>query len=340
MTIFIGPVGNEGGPQIKHKVLLKYLDHYDNFIIVNTGKKSLINRMKSIFTLLIAKDHQIISAIGRKGGYIIYPILNYKKKINSSLHYSIICIGSTISTEVIKHPRLLLKALRNSDLVTVETMLLKEKLEAIDSGINLYYMPNYKETLINTNPKKFDLNNRELRFVYMSSIRNIKGVGTMVNVFKKVIEKYPQVILDIYGPIREDFDKQIFINIKEIPQINYKGIVQNSEAVEILSKYRFFVFPTEAKSEGFPAVIIEAYLAGLIVIASDFNHEIVQNDVNGWTFPAGDQKAFEKAIRNCFNNTKKLEDISNYNKKRAKQFDAEMVINQYRMTLINKGWDL
>lgn len=340
--MFIGPVGDKGGPQIKHKVLLKYLDCNSNFTIVNTSNKSLTNRIKSIFKLLIAKDPQIIAAIGRKGGYIIYPILNLKKKINTNLRYSIICIGSSISTNAMQHPFLLLPALKNSDLVTVETEILKEKLEKIDSKINLYYMPNYKETLLYIDSQKNHINDNddEMKFVYLSSIRNIKGVGTMVNVFRKVVEKYPQVILDIYGPIREDFDKQKFLNMKETPQITYRGAVQNHEVVELLSRYRFFVFPTEAESEGFPAVIIEAYLAGLIIIASDFNHEIVQNGVNGWTFPAGDQSAFEKAILNCFDNKNKLEEISNYNKKSASQFDAKLVIDQYKQALINKGWNL
>jgi glycosyltransferase involved in cell wall biosynthesis len=164
----------------------------------------------------------------------------------------------------------------------------------------------------------------------------------MIEVFKRILDKYPLATLDIYGPIREDFDRTIFEDIKNRPQINYKGVVANNDVVKTLSRYHVFIFPTECNTEGFPAVLIEAYLAGLVVVASDinFNTEIVNNNVNGWTFPTGNDEVLEKVMFKCFNNVELLKDISENNLKYATDFDAESVIENYRVVLRKVEWKI
>src|SRR5699024_4320316 len=108
----------------------------------------------------------------------------------------------------------------------------------------------------------------------------------------------------IYGPIRSDFDSTILEDIKKSSNIYYKGIVKNEDVIKTLSKYDVFVFPTEADSEGFPAVIVEAYLAGLVVLASDINYnpEIVKDEKNGWIFSSGDVQSLHSTLVYCFEN--------------------------------------
>jgi glycosyltransferase involved in cell wall biosynthesis len=342
MTLFIGPVANEGGPSIKNRLLLKYLDEENNFTICNTYKRSLSNLAKTIFSLIISRDRQIIVAVSKNGRSILYPILIIKKKLNSNIHYSTICIGGTIVNEAIKHPKKIKNALKNADIVTVETKKLKIDLEEKCNLSNVHYMPNYKEIPKNIIKNVSGFKSNQLKFVFLSSIRNVKGVGTMITVFKEILNKYPLASLDIYGPVREDFDTTIFDDIKNIPQINYKGIVPNEDVITVLAQYNVFIFPTEYIGEGFPAVLVEAYLAGLVVIASDinFNTEIVANNVNGWIFPTGDKKQLKKLLFYCFDNVEKLKNISRYNTIYAKNFDAKSVLNKYKQALFEKEWEL
>lgn len=342
MVLFVGPIGNEGGPAIKNKLLLKYLDEKSEFSICNTYTRSFFNLIKSILNLIISKDKHIIVAVSRKGRFILYPILYVKKTLNPQLHYSTICIGGTIVQEAQKYPKLIKRTLYNADVITVETKKLKEELELKYGFANVHYMPNYKEIKNNFSQNIPQFYSKKVKFVFLSSIRDVKGVATMVLVFKKVLEKYPEATLDIYGPIRKDFDITIFDKIKNIPQINYKGVVENEKVIEILSKYHVFIFPTEADTEGFPAVLIEAYFAGLVVVASDinFNTEIVKDNINGWTFPTGNKTMFKKTILKCFNNVNKLKEISKNNLKHAENFNVEKIVEKYKDELIKKGWKL
>ncbi|WP_157911755.1 glycosyltransferase family 4 protein [Alteribacter populi] len=342
MTFFIGPVGDNGGPAIKNRLLMKYLDRESNFKVSNTNDRVKSNLLKNILSLIMTKDKQIIVAVSRNGRSILYPILNMKKFLNPNINYSTICIGGTIVQDALKYPRTIKKTLKKADVITVETKKLKDELEEKLKLTNVHYMPNYKEIETDTLKPLPRFDTKALKFVFLSSVRNVKGVATMVNVFKEVLETYPTATLDIYGPIRKDFDMNVLENIKNLPQINYKGVVANEDVISTLSKYNVFIFPTEYKGEGFPAVLIEAYLAGLVVVASDinFNTEIVVNNNNGWIFPTGNKEKFKEILLNCFNNEETLKVISENNRKYANNFDAESVIENYRVALKKLEWKI
>ncbi|SHH38755.1 glycosyltransferase family 4 protein [Desulfosporosinus lacus] len=342
MTLFIGPVENVGGPAIKNRILLKFIQKDSGFRICNTHNRSILNLVKSVAVLITSRDKQIIVSVSRRGRAVLFPILSIKRMLSPKLHYSIVCIGGTIVQEAIKSPLLIYKTLQLADIVTVETKGLLRRLEE-DCGLeNVHYMPNYKEI-----PDDVDLSTPifetpNLKFVFLSSVRNVKGIATMISVFKQIIDIYPSAILDIYGPIRDDFDGSVFDDIENLPGINYRGVVANGDVLTKLSQYHVFIFPTEYQGEGFPAVIIEAYLAGLVIVASDinFNTEIVIHNENGWIFPTGDRKALKSALLQCFYNEEEMKNISKNNRSVAKNFNAENVIEQYQKALIDCGWQL
>lgn len=342
MTFFIGPVGDSGGPAIKNKILLKYLDGNLNFTVCNTHNRSKSNLINNILKLIKTRDKQIIVAVSRNGRSILFPILSMKKLLNPSIRYSTICIGGTIVNDALRYPRTIKKALDRADVITVETKKLKDELENKLKLTNVHYMPNYKEMDTSTLAPLPRFSSNKLKFVFLSSVRNVKGVATMINVFKEILDIYPEAILDIYGPIRKDFDMSVLDDIEDIPQINYMGVVANEEVIATLSKYNIFIFPTEYIGEGFPAVLIEAYLAGLVVVSSDmnFNTEIVINNENGWIFPTGNKMEFKKVLLNSFNNKETLKYISENNRKYANNFNAEGVIENYRDALEKLEWKI
>ena len=60
--------------------------------------------------------------------------------------------------------------------------------------------------------------------------------------------------------------------------------MQNEQAIEVLAHYDCMLFPTHYDGEGFPGVILEAYMAGIPVIASrwKFNDEFVFDGRTGY----------------------------------------------------------
>lgn len=342
MTLFIGPLGDSGGPAIKNKILLKYLDPTDIIKVCNTHNRAFSNLLKSVLSLILSKEKQIIISVSRNGRLILYPVILLKKTLNPTMKYSTICIGGTIVEESLKYPRRIGEVLRKADLVSAETKILKKNIEDKLDIKNTHYMPNYKEINEKFEIKKDIKNTNNLRFVFLSSIRNIKGVPTMIEAFKEVLKDYPTAILDLYGPIRKDFDLNIIENIKNIKNINYLGVVNNMDVIKTLKDYDVFIFPTESQSEGFPAVLIEAYLAGLIVICSDssYNEEIVKNNINGWIFSAGNKDDLVTKIEKCFENKNLLNKMASNNINEAMKFDAKNIISKYKNELIRIGWEI
>src|SRR5690606_29973646 len=74
---------------------------------------------------------------------------------------------------------------------------------------------------------------------------------------------------------------------KEFPSyIRYKGSVNYVDSVDVLKKYFALLFPTQFKTEGIPGTIIDAYAAGLPVIASEWDsaHEIIDQGSTGYIY--------------------------------------------------------
>lgn len=94
--------------------------------------------------------------------------------------------------------------------------------------------------------------------------------------------------LDIYGPIDSSYENEFKIKMEETNEnINYCGIVTFNKSVDTLKNYDCLLFPTYWNGEGFPGTIIDAFSAGVPVIASDWNcnKEIIDNKVNGIIYP-------------------------------------------------------
>ncbi len=100
--------------------------------------------------------------------------------------------------------------------------------------------------------------------------------------------------LDIYGQVDTN-QTQWFENLqKKFPHyIRYGGSVSFDKSVEALKKYFALLFPTYYEGEGFAGTLIDAFSAGVPVIASDwkYNSELVNKNV-GYVYPTKNQTAF------------------------------------------------
>lgn len=97
--------------------------------------------------------------------------------------------------------------------------------------------------------------------------------------------------LDIYGQV-DGAQTEWFDSLqKEFPSfIRYGGLVLFDKSVDILKDYFALLFPTYYKGEGFAGTLIDAYSAGVPVIAS-------VNENVGFVYPTRDQFAFEGILK-------------------------------------------
>ena len=337
-VLFIGPIANIGGPAIKNRILVDHLQKTTSLKIWNTYDKSIEARLGAITSILLSKQKFIIIAVSRKGRNLLYPFMLFKHKM-SGTHFSCVVIGGQ-AVDSFKN-KSSIQALHQADWVTVETEGLKEQMEKAFNLQNVHWMPNYKELETNVpQVKREEFYRPVLRLIFLSSMRNPKGVKTLLNAFKKCREQGENIELDYYGPLKDDFDRSILTDIENTEGARYCGVVENNQVLIVMSQYQVFVFPTEYSHEGCPAVLVEAQSVGLPVIASDINYngEIIKNGLNGFIFPHGDVDKLVEQISYCYEHRDEIEKISRINIEGAKQYDADVVISAYVDALRRAGW--
>lgn len=340
MTIFVGPVAETGGPAIKNSITLKHLFPKGGCALVNTYGRDPASRVGGILKAMVSKDSQAIVAVSCKGRAALWPVMRRKAKVHPSFRYALICIGGTVADEA-KANNGLISCMRAASVVAVETRGVAEQLGAL--GVeNVHLMTNFVDNLSSRRVPPHPAMGSPLRFVFLSSVRDKKGVGTMLGAFRKAVSTGLDASLDIYGPIKDDFDRSLLDGIGEGEPVSYKGVVPNAEVVSTLAEYDCFVFPSEYETEGFPAVLAEAMAAGLPILASDvcYNPEIVDDDRNGWLFPKGDAASLARLFLRCDCHRNELARMATFNHEDCLRYDAASVVGDFRRALEERGWSL
>lgn len=137
---------------------------------------------------------------------------------------------------------------------------------------------------------------RPLRAVFLSRVIPAKGVEVAVHSVLAANRSRPGCCtLDVYGPVGTE-DHEWFASLERGfgSSVRYRGVVPLVDAQRTLHEYDVLVFPTTYAGEGFAGVIVEAMIAGLTILTSDWlsNAEVVDHGRNGFVLPAKDADAF------------------------------------------------
>jgi glycosyltransferase involved in cell wall biosynthesis len=130
------------------------------------------------------------------------------------------------------------------------------------------------------------------RFAFLGRIIRDKGVGDILEVDGQFPE---EVRIDIYGPLSPEFTPTDFVGRCNV---TYRGEIAPDLVPELLSNCDALLLPTRFPGEGYPGVIVEAFGAGIPVIATRWLSipEIV-DDTCGILVPPRDPDALAEAIK-------------------------------------------
>lgn len=130
------------------------------------------------------------------------------------------------------------------------------------------------------------------RFVFAGQLRPDKGLREI----RALDGRLPgDVTVDIYGPETEDLRADFFDGCR---QLRYRGAFEPGQAAAVLARYDALLLPTYYPGEGYPGVVVEAYMAGIPVVCTDWMAlpEIVGED-SGLLLPPRDAEALLEALR-------------------------------------------
>lgn len=159
------------------------------------------------------------------------------------------------------------------------------------------------------------------RFVYLGHIRRDKGLDLLIEAGERMPDG---VTVDVYGPMRFDMGVGDFAGLR---RVRYRGVLDPADVTPALNGYDALLLPTFYPGEGHPGVILEAYAAGIPVIASRWMGipEVVPDGM-GLLVEPRDAGALFEAMRSL------AEDTDVYRQLRAAVRDGRAAFSQEART--------
>ena len=173
--------------------------------------------------------------------------------------------------------------------------------------------------------------NRSLRLVFVGHVREEKGVFVLLESLRKSTPPgYQDIHCDLYGPIYEAAADQLEIKLDQTPNATYKGVLPPEQVIPTLARYDALVFPSFYQGEGHPGVLIEAMMAGIPVITTNFRAipDLITDRVNGLLVNPQDPAAIAQAISRVYNNRTLLAEMGHQNWTARTRYDADRVVPQ------------
>lgn len=103
----------------------------------------------------------------------------------------------------------------------------------------------------------------------------------------------------------ESYSEEFFNDLNKYQgKVSYLGVLQPEDIQLSLSKYDLMLFPTKYFTEGFPGTILDAYEAGLPVVATRWKYaeEYVEDGLSGLLCDFEDEQDFiYKVTKICTN---------------------------------------
>ena len=199
---------------------------------------------------------------------------------------------------------------------------------------NAFFVSNSKR--INYLPDISKRHNSNKRFVFLSRIHPTKGCGEIIESVKQLNELGYQdrFSVDFFGAIDVVYPEFLEL-IKGISNIKYNGFLDltRDEGYDILSRYDLMLFPTYWDGEGFPGVIIDSYIAGVPVLASDWslNCDYV-TEKTGIIIPHHNQSSLFDEMKKVIENQYDLTLMSKNSQSLAMQYDNRVILTKEILT--------
>lgn len=230
-------------------------------------------------------NKNILVLLSRNGMRFYFPLLYFASKYGGRRIYHVVT-GGNLDVHVERYPKFR-KYLSEFEVNWVQTESLRKKLN--EKGIlNSEVMPNFKRLNIT---KDIDKEYREpYRFCMFSRVMREKGIEEAIHAVEELnTQKGRRVCeLDIYGQVDSRYAER-FDEVMSCASdaVKYKGAVDYDKSAETLRDYYALLFPTFWEGEGFPGTVIDAFAAGIPVVATDWNcnSEVVHNGINGIVYP-------------------------------------------------------
>lgn len=320
----------DDGETMKNYMLARELERHGCRVCridTRNRPKRVLYMIEYLYNLVVKRDSKIIMSASTLVAYKMFKIARLLGWKGNNLYYWVIggAFGSKIEKQEIDK-----KMYLSLHKIIVEGASMKKQLEHCGFN-NVMVLPNFKDIdyIPSVKPKQ---RNELTRFVFLSRVMPEKGVDYIVESTKLLInEGTTDFIVDLFGAVDNNYSIKLKNSIRDIDIINYKGFLKLDEnGYETLSTYDVMLFPTYWHGEGFPGIIIDAFVAGVPVIASDWNlnSSLIKDGENGIIVPVHSSEALAKAMKEIINGKVNLQELSNKAQESCMNYDSKHVVTK------------
>lgn len=331
--IFIGSINLGGiaddGETMKNRMLISALSNHNigkiHIIDTRNRPRRILYLLKYIILLLFFRRNKIIFSASSFVTYKLIRIANLLHANFNNVYYWV--IGGKFA-DYVEENRINKQIYIKVKKIFVEGESMKQKLDNLGFS-NIEVFPNFKD--ITYIPQRKTETNGVLRFVFLSRIIPHKGVDIIIDTAKILNKRYPGVfIVDFYGKIEPSYESDFLTAIHGEKNINYQGFLNltGKSGYDQLASYDVMLFPTFWEGEGFPGIIIDAYIAGLPIIASDWNlnTQIIKDGLTGNIIPPKNTDALVNIMIKYITKEIDITTMSKHAQNTAKSFHINNVI--------------
>lgn len=302
-VILVGAI-NEGnvptcGETMKNQLFVKrFKELVDEVITVDTlnwqNKPYVL--IKLLFTLLFNRGAKVIISASGAASYLISFL--YYIPLKKNVYFWV--VGGNLQNSI-DNGRYNIKALGNLKSILVQGMSMVKSLSKFGLT-NVVYVPNSKPIIFTPSILR-EINIDKIHFVFLSRVHPDKGVGEIVKATKMLCDQgyADKFVVDFYGKIEPSFESEFMGLVAQTANVKYCGFLNlmNTEGYKQLSEYDVMLFPTYWNGEGFPGVVLDANMAGVPIIASDWsmNTEVIRDGYTGFIIPTRDVEALSAQMR-------------------------------------------
>ena len=332
--IFIGLVGTGkpaiGGEIMKNQLIIRQLKKYHNNICVIDfygWRKRPWVILNLLLKLLFNPKAALILSTAPQNMYLMVKLLYYMHSKRTIVHW---VVGGTFHNKVEQH----IYDRKYYDYITANVVQIETMVEGLKKcGVNnAIYVPNSKP-IFHIPQKKFR-EKEVIQFVFLSRIIPDKGCNLIIKAVNQLntegfINKYN---VDFYGKIDNAYYEEFTRELNLIENANYEGLLDLREnaGYDELAGYDVMLFPTYWHGEGFAGIFIDAFIAGLPIIVSDWNHnkEFIKDGETGIVISPQNVSELATAMRNVIEKKVDIAKMSKNCQTEAMNYDIDTIITR------------
>jgi len=276
-------------------------------------------------------SHVIIMP-GIRGLRWLFPwYLRWKRKWGNRVHY--LAVGGWLPSFLQRNPKLL-PALAALDGVHVQARIMVSALQEMGL-VRVHHLPNFRRF----EPPKRASSPREgpLRLVFLSRVIPAKGVDIAMEAVERANAETEQpCTLDIWGPVPAEHRAWFEDLLHRFSSSSrYHGVLAPEDIQAALTERDALLFPTAYSGEGFPGVIIDAYSAGMPVVATcwPYAEEAIEDGVSGILLKERSVDALKATLIRLTADRRLLAQLSSGATDRARAYHVDHVLPPLLLSL-------